>query len=233
MNDLECRVRSTFKEAAKNPFLGFREILQDLNYSNLFKGSKLRKAGLTDLTILGSFGISSMPHELIHAGSNLLLGGTNKHIVMNKFYGGDLINYFYSGIESEWMFPLIGGYVEVDNSSALYNLGIMMAPYAMTPLGIYLLSKGKKKKSLALAIAGAGTVASHAGGIIGDFFSFGKRIVYETANTISNTISNNNIEPENLLVGVPMVVGGFYIGAVTMSFTYKMFKSGINCIIKE
>ncbi len=222
----------TLVDVLKDPLKpAFREIFQDLNYESLFKGGKKRKSNLNDIVVLASFGISSVPHELMHAGVNLLTGGQNEEIVINRFYGGDLVHQIYSGIDAQFLLPIIGGYVKVkEYGSKLGELAMTVAPYALTPLGIYMVAEGKKRKSLALAAAGSGMLLAHAGGMIGDFFTFGQTVLYDAANLVANTLGYEKINSRNFLVSLPFIIGGFYIGSKTTSFTYRAFKGGINSL---
>ena len=222
----------TFKDVLRNPGkLVWEEIFQDLNYEELFKGSPKRKSRLNDLAILVSFGLTSIPHELIHAGANLLTGGTNEKIVINRFYGGDLVHTLYSGIQAEFLLPILGGYVKIaESGSILGELATDIAPYALTPLGIYLVAEGKKRKSLSLAFLGSGAIIGHTGGIIGDFYSFGKTIAYETADFVAQLFGASNFEPDNSWLALPLTIGELYLGFKTLSFTYRSSKAGVNAI---
>ena len=80
-------------------------------------------------------------------------------------------------------------------------------------------SKGKEKKSWPLAMAGAGAVLAHAGGIIGDFFSLGKLAVYLPTEIVAEVAGFDS--PYDSWLYYPMTVGGFYVGAKLMSFTYR------------
>lgn len=219
-----------FKDVIRKPLKSaFGEIFQDLNYEELFSGSKKRKSILNDLVVLGSFGITSIPHELIHAGTNLLTGGTNEKIVINSFYGGDLIHKLFPGIDAEFLLPIIGGYVKVaEYGSTLGQLATQIAPYALTPLGIYMIAEGKKRKSLPLAIIGSGAIIAHAGGIIGDFFNIGRIVMYETADFVAKTVGYQNFDADDSWMALPLFVGGFYLGSKALSFSYRSFKSGVN-----
>lgn len=222
----------TFKDVIKSPRKSaWDEIFRDLNYEELFEGSKKRKSRLNDLVVLASFGLTSIPHELIHAGTNLLTGGTNEKIVINSFYGGDLVHKLYSGIDAEFLLPIIGGYVKIaEYGSTLGQFATGIAPYVLTPLGIYMVAKGKEKKSLPLAIAGSGALIAHAGGIIGDFFNFGRTAMYQTADFMANTVGYDNFDASDSWMSFPLAMGGFYVGSKALSFTYRSFKAGVNAI---
>ena len=222
----------TFRDVVRHPRKSaWTEIFQDLNYEELFDGSKKRKNRLNDLVVLASFGLTSIPHELIHAGTNLLTGGTNEKIVINSFYGGDLVHALYSGIDAKFLLPIIGGYVKVtEYGSTLGQFATGIAPYALTPLGIYMVAKGKEKRSLPLAIAGSGAVIAHAGGIIGDFFDLGKTAMYQTADFMANTVGLQNFDYDDSWLKYPLAIGGFYVGSKVLSFTYRSFKSGVKAI---
>ena len=229
--NLEGRVQKyRFKDVIKSPLKSaWDEILKDLNYEELFSGSKKRKSRLNDLAILLSFGINSIPHELIHAGTNILAGGTNEQIVINKLYGGDIAHLVYSRIDAKLFLPITGGYVKIaECGSLLGKLAVSIAPYAMTPLGIYMVSEGKKRKSLPLAVAGSGMIAAQAGGVIFDFFYFGRTIMYEIADFIANTAGYKNFDSNHSWMAFPLAIGGFYLGSKVLSFSYRLFKSGVN-----
>lgn len=230
--NLEGRVQEEyrFKDIIRKPLKSaWIDIFQDLSYEELFSGSHKRKSRLNDLAILVSFGINSIHHELIHAGMNTLTGGTNEQIVINKLYGGDLVHLIYPGIDAKLLLPIIGGYTKIQEyGSWLGELAVLVAPYAMTPLGIYMVSEGKKRKSLPLAIAGSGMLISQAGGIIGDFFQFGRSVVYETADFIANTMGYQNFDSDDSWMSFPLAIGGLYLGSKVLSFSYRSFKAGVN-----
>ncbi len=230
--DLEGKIQEEYglKEVVRRPLKSaWSEIFQDLNYEELFSGSKKRKSRLNDLAILASFGISAVPHELIHARTNILTGGTNEQIVINRLYGGDLAHLVYSGIDAKLLLPILGGYVKFQEyGSVLGELATCVAPFVMTPLGIYMVSEGKKRKSLPLAIVGSGMIIAQAGGIIGDFFHFGKTVMYETADFVANTVGYQNFDADDSWMALPLAVGGFYLGSKALSFSYRLSKSGVN-----
>ncbi|MBI5391077.1 hypothetical protein HZB02_06335 [Candidatus Woesearchaeota archaeon] len=149
-----------------------------------------------------------------HAGVNILTGGENKEIVINRFYGGDIIHMVYSGIDTKLMLPIFGGYVKISEyGSRIGELAVSISPYAvMTPLGIYLMNESKKRKSLPLAIAGSGMVTAHFGGIIGDWFHFGVKSMYEVTEFVGRTIGYENFNPKDSGLHTPLTVLGFYIG---------------------
>ncbi|MDP3698620.1 MAG: hypothetical protein Q8R47_03460 [Nanoarchaeota archaeon] len=108
----------TLEDFVKNPTKGisfksiYNEIQADLDFSHLFSGK--RKLLKVNFATFASFGIISLPHELIHAGTNYLTGGTNKEIVVNTLYGGQLWEKIIPGVESKVLFPLLGGYVKIN-----------------------------------------------------------------------------------------------------------------------
>ena len=225
----------TFGDVVRNPRKSaWNEIFNDLNYEELFDGSKKRKSRLNDLVILASFGLTTIPHEFIHAGTNLLTKGTNEKIVINHFYGGDLVHILYPGIDAEFLLPPIGGYVKIaEYGTTIGQLATSLAPYALTPLGIYMVAKGKEKKSLALAVAGSGALVAHAGGVVGDFFYFGRTVLSQTADFIANTVGLQNFDSDDSWLKYPLAIGGFYVGSKVLSFTYRSFKAGVNTIRRE
>lgn len=216
-----------FKEAASDPFCADITVDNDVFSENSnCKNEKIKFSRKLRFysCIMAAFGVSSVPHELIHAGVNKLTGGVNKEIVINKFYGGDIIHYFFPEIQSKWMIPLIGGYVMPENTSYASNMATSIAPYILlTPLGVYLLNKSKEKKNLALAYLGGGLVAGHAGGIIGDFFSIGKLTINEVS-----TLLNKNFQPDFL-----STFAGFCLGTLILSYTYRLSKGAVNSIQKK
>ncbi len=221
----------TVWEVLKNPFKKyFRNIFMDLNYEELFKGDNKRKSRLNDLAIFLSFGYTSVPHELLHAGTNKALGGVNEEIVINKFFDLGLSQYLIPGVESKFLLPIMGGYVKPDMTKInnLEHALVTFAPYILTPLGIYLVQKGKEKKCLPLAIAGSGAILSQAGGILGDFLSLGSNAVNTGTEFIYTTLGGQNYQEFANAMWLPMLVGGFFVWLKTATFSYRLFKAGIN-----
>ncbi|PIN81699.1 hypothetical protein COV11_01355 [Candidatus Woesearchaeota archaeon CG10_big_fil_rev_8_21_14_0_10_30_7] len=220
-------------EVLNNPLMTcYRQIFADMNFEELIKGSDKKKHHLNNLLILLGFGYSSIPHELIHAGTNKLLGGQNLEVVINKFYDLGLSNYLIPGVESKFLFPIIGGYVRPDPAQ-LSDASFMImgaAPYILTPLGIYLLQKGKENKSLPLAIFGSGLILGHAGGMIGDFWNMGKIAFYNASELIHNFVGAQNFEESYNNLGFLGRSAGFYLGWKAMNFTYRLSKSVVNTL---
>lgn len=225
----------TVRDVLRHPLTpAWKEIMKDLDFTSLFSGGKLKKALKNDLSTLLAFGAIVGPHELIHAGVNSATGGVNKEIVINKLFGGDLYHLINSRIDADWLIPLFGGYVKIgEYSSKLAEAGVSLAPYALTPIGIYLMSKGKEKKSLPYAISGAGLIAVHAGGVIGDFFHLGRLMMYETADFIAHTVGYQSFDADDSWATIPLAAGGFYAGYKALSFTYRLCKAGVNYCRKK
>ena len=179
----------TIKEVLKSPLKGaMMEIIDDLTIHTNLKGSKWKRLLKNDGLIVASFGITADPHELLHAGVNELTGGYNKEIVINSLYGGDLWAQIIPNLESKVLFPLIGGYVDPEYASFFGELATKVSPYALTPLGIYLVMKGKERKNVLIFSAGAGAVAAHLGGVLGDWYSTGKAIMTKVAEGCYNIL---------------------------------------------
>lgn len=213
-----------------SPFGGLDEAFEDLNFEDLFKGNKKRRSRLNDLSILVSFGFSSIPHELIHAGVNVLTGGSNKEIVINRFYGGDLAHAVYPGIQSRFLAPIFGGYVEPrEYGSELGKVAMVASPYVLTPLGIYLLEEGKRRNSPSLAIAGSGIIVGHAGSCIGDFATLGRTLSYSAVNVPVRALGAKSFHVEEYLsASLPLWITGLYLGCQMTSTSYKLFKRGVD-----
>ncbi len=227
----------TIPDVLKNPLVPFRtsarEIFNDMFYGKLLPGkTPLRKALLADLGTIVSFGFFTVPHELMHAGMNIVTGRGNKEIVINKLFGGDLYHWLIPSIESKLLLPFIGGYVQPESQEIhLANIAVSLAPYVLTPVGIYLVQEGKKKKSIPCAIAGSGLVAGHIGGVIGDFFNAGYTLVHETTLFTAQAMGYTAEQCQNNdLLKFGIVVGGLYVGSRIMSFTYRLAKAGVNHI---
>ncbi len=238
-NELGEQYNYTLEDFVKNPSKGlsfrsiYSEIQTDLDFSYLFSGD--RKLLKTNLAAFASFGFFSLPHELIHAGTNYLTGGTNKEIVINTLYGGPLWEKIIPGVESKILFPLLGGYVKFENPSLAGSLTATVAPYILTPLGIYLMKKGKEKESIVLCAGGAGLGLAHLGGIIGDWRVAGQTIITETAKLVGETLDvklpKDNIYMERTaLLGT--ILGGVYIGSKFLAIAYRASKATINSVRK-
>src|SRR3989344_6382324 len=229
---LEERVKEySLKDVIKHPIQyskwdGIQEIFSDLNYESLFKKNKFKSA-LNDLFIFASFGLSTIPHELLHAITNTITGGKNNEIVINKLYGGDLAELIDPELKSRWLFPIFRGHVDIANyGSELAKYATGLSPYIMTPLGIFLLKEAKKRKSLPLAFLGSGALTSHVGAVIGDFANTGKNIISDTFKFLGVDAYND----DNWLIRIPIMMGGIYLGAKIASFSYRFFKSSINSL---
>jgi len=163
----------------------------------------------------------------MHAGMNTLTGGTNKEIVINRLYGGDLAAKLIPGVKSDWLFPLLGGYVKPEHVSELGKIATLATPYLLTPLGFYCIMKGAEKKSLPLTFLGTGALAGHLGGTVGDFFTLGRALVIDGINYISPESTYEN----SPWLYAPVIAGGFYIGLKAMCFTYRLSKGLINSVL--
>jgi len=181
--------------------------------------------------LFASFGFTSVPHELMHAGMNYLTGGVNREIVINSFYGGDLWEKVIPGVEGRVLIPFIGGYVEFENYSLLGNIATYTTPYVLTPLGLYCIMKSREKKSLALWIAGVGAVGAHGDGIIGDWWGAGRAIVYESVQPVYDALEMRS-KPENSILSSIFSVVGFYLGMKMLKYSYRASKGLVNSIRK-
>lgn len=225
----------SIRQVLKTPFKKYVEnMCYDLDYEELFKGSDKRKSRLNDLAVFLSFGYTAIPHEFIHAGTNKALGGVNQEIVMNKFFDFGISPYLFPGVESKLMIPLLGGYVKPDWSkiNSAEHMLVAFAPYILTPIGIYLVQKGKENKSLPLAIAGSGAILAHGGGVIGDFLNFGTTTVSSCTEFVYNTLGGQNYQEFSNNIWLSMMVGSFFVGLKTATFSYRLFKAGVNSLRK-
>jgi len=206
----------------------YREFQADLGLDHLLKGrAKMTK---NNLLLFASFGaVWSTPHELIHAGVNSLTGGVNKEIVLNRLYGGDLWAQIIPGAEAKVMNPFIGGYVITDCNGTFGAIATAAAPYILTPLGLYLVQKGRENKSLAVSTLGVGLVAGHVGGIFGDWMNEGRLIV---GNAIEGLCHAFGTEPpqDNQALNLVATVGSFYLGAKLMTAAYRISKGTVNSL---
>jgi len=217
---------------------GITEIIEDVQVINptalTDKQKKIYKY-LLPISAMISAGIWSIPHELIHAGINKATGGTNLEIALNKIYGADLVNAIYPGIQSKLLIPFIGGYVRAEPANDIAEIAMRIAPYAMTPLGIYLMQNALKKQNTTYWIMGAGIMATHLGGIIGDFYSIGRKITDKICTTIYK--SPEQMKKDNEQYGVSItdklaigaiLVGGFILGNRIMGYSYRLSKGLVN-----
>ncbi len=224
----------TLEDFVKNPLknISFKsswnEIQEDLDFSHLFSGK--RKLLKTNLLIFASFGLVSLPHELIHAGVNYVSGGINKHIVLNTFYGAPLWETVIPGIESKLMIPLIGGYVDYENPSTIGSLGVIMAPYVLTPLGIYLMKRGKDAKSIAICAGGAGLIGLHLGGIIGDWRVAGTKIVTESIGLVQDALEVKPRIEYKIAANITAALCGVYLGSKLLAVSYRAGKATVNSV---
>ena len=203
------------------------QILKDADYGDLFKGSKRKRfwkqIGADYLSVI----MWVPPHELMHAGVNKLLGGENKEIVFNKFFGGDLWASIIPGAQAKWMIPIIGGYVRPENPSDFAFATMALAPYAMTPLGIYMVLKGKKKENIPLTAAGSGLLAIHYGGIIGDWLNIGRLTLYDSVQSVAQLFDG---DISSYKTGLLAIFGGFLVGRYFMKKSYDVSRKAITSI---
>ncbi len=180
---------------------------------------------------IAAFGVSALPHELIHAGVNILTSGVNKEIVLNKFFGGSLWASIIPEVQAKWLFPLIGGYVNIEPANRLSHMLTLIAPYCLTPAGIAMFYSGLKRKNAALFTVGAGIVGGHTGGVIGDFWNTGRIMLYQCSDLVSQVVGYDKT-PENteLLLALPVAVAGFFIGNRIMSYSYNLMKGTYNSL---
>ncbi|MBI4151344.1 hypothetical protein HY496_00095 [Candidatus Woesearchaeota archaeon] len=204
------------------------DALIDLDYHELFKGSDRRKRVLNDLAILASFSLTVVPHELLHAGANILTGGENEKIVINRLYGGDLVHWLSPSIDVELLNPFVGGYVQPSEFGSVPGaIATGLAPYLLTPLAVYALAKGKEKKSLPLAIAGSGAVIGHVSGVLGDFLNVGRIAVYSAADTVGQALDFSIDQWGDSWLRYPLGFGAFYVGWKVMSETYSFCRNNV------
>lgn len=224
----------TLEDLIKNPLKNMSfgsvcsEVLEDLDFQSLFSGKiKWLK---NDLATLASFGLFSVPHELIHAGVNYVTGGINEKIAINSFYGGALWEKIIPGVQSEFMFPLLGGYVQIENPSAAGNLATYVAPYILTPLGIYLAKKGKEKESIALCAGGAGLISVHLGGVIGDWRNTGTKLIKESVELVQDTLEVKSSGEYGFAANIAFLFGGIYLGSKLLAISYRASKATVNSV---
>lgn len=202
-----------------------------ISYKNIGAGAvKKRLSRAAYITgALCSFGLSALPHELIHAGVNKATGGINKEIVLNKFFGGSLWAEIIPGIEAKWLVPLIGGYVDLEPANRLANILTAAAPYVLTPVGVGLFYSGIKKKNSLLFTLGAGITGAHASGVIGDFWNVGKDVYYGGLDMASQMFSSQPMSDDaKLILAIPVAVFGFFLGNRIMSYSYNLMKGAYN-----
>ncbi|MDO8511251.1 MAG: hypothetical protein Q7S55_03735 [Nanoarchaeota archaeon] len=227
----------TLEDFVKNPIRDitfksiYKEIQTDIDFSSLFSGQK--KLLKTNLAAFASFGLFSLPHELIHAGANYLTGGTNKEIVINTLYGGPLWEKIIPGVESKVLFPLLGGYVKFENPSLAGSLTATVAPYALTSLGIYLMKKGKEKESILLCAGGAGLGLAHLGGIIGDWRIAGQKMIEESVEAVQDALEVKTSPEYANAAAFAMFLGGLYIGSKLLAVSYRASKATVNSVRKR
>lgn len=232
----------TFEEVLRHPITyskgGLGEIMGDievLNPENLTEKQKKFYAFLLPASSLLSAGIWSMPHELLHAAVNKATGGKNLEIALNKMYGADFWHAIFPQIESKLMIPLLGGYVRAQPANELSDIAATLAPYVMTPIGVYLMQNALKKQNTKYWIIGSGLMVMHLGGVIGDFCSVGQKITRKICTTIyknpeemnKNNEQNGVSAADSIAIGAVFVCG-FLLGNKIMSYTYRLSKGLVN-----
>jgi len=229
----------TLDEVIKNPLKGtslksmWEEIQTDISFGYLFsKGGPRVNFVKTNALLFASFGFFSVPHELIHAGVNSLAGGINHQIVINTLYGGQLYEKIMPEIESKFLFPLLGGYVKFENPSTMGTIAAAVAPYVLTPLGIYLAKKGHEKEKIVLCAVGAGLIAAHAGGIVGDWRLAGQIIVSKGIELVQETLEMKTNPEYAPAINVATLVAGLYVGSKLLAVSYRAMKGAVNSVEK-
>ncbi len=224
----------TLEDFVKNPTKGisfesiYKEMQGDMDFSYLFSGK--RKLLKTNIAAFASFGFISLPHELIHAGTNYLTGGINKHIVINTLYGGSLWEKLIPGVESKLLFPPLGGHVDFTNPSAAGTIASAAAPYLLTPLGIYLMKKGKEKRNMILSAGGTGLALIHLGGVIGDWKLAGQKTLEKGVELMQDEMHLQKAQEYSFTTNVALALGGIYIGSKLMAISYRASKATVNSI---
>ncbi|MDP3698249.1 MAG: hypothetical protein Q8R47_01545 [Nanoarchaeota archaeon] len=112
-----------------------------------------------------------------------------------------------------------------------------VAPYVLTPLGIYLLKKGKEKESILLCAGGAGLGLAHLGGIIGDWRLAGQKMLTESVEVVQDAVGEKMPPQYEIPVLLGTVLGGVYIGSKLLAVSYRASKATVNsvrkCVNKE
>ncbi len=238
---LDSASKLTLEDVLKHPFKNSRGVFWEwCDEFRAFIECRNRKAGAVKRRLskaayltgaVYAFGLSALPHELIHAGVNKATGGVNKEIVLNKFFGGSLWAEIIPGIEAKWLIPIIGGYVDIEPANRLTGILTSAAPYVLTPVGVALFYSGIKKKNPVLFTLGAGITGAHVSGIIGDFWIVGRDIWYGGLDVASQIFSNQPMSDDaKMLLAIPVAVFGFFLGNRIMSYSYNLMKGAYNSV---
>lgn len=181
-----------------------------------------------------SFGVWAIPHELMHAGINKLTGGINHEIVLNKIYGADFVHSFFPDIQSKLMLPFIGGYVNAAPSSDIAGIIMSIAPYALTPIGVYFIQKSCDKQSAKYWVIGAGLVGAHSCGVLGDFFVAGRYVTNAVCKKLYKDpyeiMKQEQVSGFDTIVLGATLVAGFLLGNRIMGYTYRLAKGTVNSL---
>lgn len=238
---LDNTSKLTLEDVLRHPLKNSRGVFWEwcdefrtfIDYKNREAGAvKRRLSKAAYLTgALYAFGLSALPHELIHAGVNKVTGGVNKEIVLNKFFGGSFWAEIIPGVEAKWLVPIIGGYVNIEPADRLASILTSAAPYVLTPVGITLFYSGIKKKNSVLFTLGAGITGAHASGVIGDFWNIGKDIYYGGFEAASQMFGNQPMSDDaKLWLALPVAIFGFFLGNGIMSYSYNLMKGAYNSL---
>ncbi len=234
----ELTIEDVLRHPLKYSKGGFGEIISDmqvLNPEKLTEKQRKSYAFLLPAASMLSAGIWAMPHELLHAAVNKATGGKNLEIVLNKMYGADFWHAIFPQIESKFMIPILGGYVRAQPANEISSIAVTLAPYVMTPIGIYFMQNALKKQNTKYWLIGSGLMVSHAGGVIGDFFALGQKITQKICTTIykspqqieQNKEQHTDSFADNMAISAALVFG-FLIGNRIMGYSYRLSKGLLN-----
>jgi len=209
----------------------FGEFIRDLDLTEIFKGKKLRRIDKNVACIYIGSHLLTPIHELLHAGANKLLGYENQKIVIGNLDGGFLWEKIIPGVTAENLPLWKGGYVLCHKSSpSLTDIVIPgLAPYIMTPIGIYLLLEGKRRKCIPMIIAGCGFVAYHADAVFGDIMKAGGDIVIGAADYCCRIAGHPMNMNENGLKYI-LAIPGVFVGLALWRYSYHYFRRAVNYI---
>jgi len=205
------------------------DFLRDLTFIDMFKGKKVWRIQKNLYSILAGIYVAIPIHEILHGVAGRLLGYENQKIVINSMDGGYIWEKIIPWVTSEHLPFWKGGYVEVKGAQATLseNLLFSLAPYIMTPIGIYLLLEGKRKKCLPMVIAGCGFVEGHAESVFGDMAISAGNIMVAAADYLYKTVGYQmNLDEQGVkyILAVPAAVIAFGL----WRYSYHFFRKGIN-----